>query len=113
MCYMVLAFVRAKDANLPAVHFAENCKDLFGNVKHFYRLGSSDDSGNYAERWQKNGMIAIGWPKLGDLQKCDTRGILDRRMIAERLSHIYYNGNESTSLKATRKSSNPAPNSGS
>ena len=52
----------AKDANLPAVHFAENCKDLFGNVKHFYRLGSSDDSGNYAERWQKNGMIAIGWP---------------------------------------------------
>ena len=89
----------AKDANLPAVHFAENCKDLFGNVKHFYRLGSSDDSGNYAERWQKNGMIAIGWPKLGDLQKCDTRGILDRRMIAERLSHIYYNGNESTSSR--------------
>ncbi len=88
-----------KSVGLPPVYFAEDCIEWFGKLKHFYRLGSSNQDGNYAESWQENGIIAIGWPKLGDLRKCDTQGILDRRMVAERLSRIYYNGNESTSSR--------------
>ena len=89
----------AKAAGLSAVYFAEECNEQFGSVKHFYRLGSSNDKGNYAMHWQEKGIIAIGWRDLGDLREYAKQGVLDRRMIAEQLGRIYYNGNASTSSR--------------
>lgn len=61
-----LAIVCSLLSLLPT-HFQEICYKMFGEIKHFYRLGSSDGDNNYAIDWKNAGIVAVGWPIIGDL----------------------------------------------
>ena len=67
--------------------FSRACLEKFGDIKTFYRLGSSDNDGNkYADEWRKKGIIAIGWPKLGDLKQfANSKNKISEELIKSRL----------------------------
>lgn len=79
-----------KRTNYMSPNFRDICYAMFGEVRHFYRLGSSDDTEHYAERWQEKGIVAIGWKETGDLLNYIKNGTLDRDKLAEALSTYYY-----------------------
>ena len=70
--------------------FQDICYAMFGEIRHFYRLGSSDESEHYAEKWKEKGIVAIGWKETGDLFNYIKNGTLDKDKIAEALSTHYY-----------------------
>ncbi|SFE61332.1 AAA family ATPase [Succiniclasticum ruminis] len=78
-----------KHTELPAPHFGEVCYKMFGNVRHFYRLGSSDDSGNYADEWRSKGLVAIGWNETDDLVEYLKNGSIDKKELATKLASLY------------------------
>ncbi|WP_444337547.1 AAA family ATPase [Phascolarctobacterium succinatutens] len=71
-------------------NFQDICYAMFGEIRHFYRLGSSDESEHYAEKWKEKGIVAIGWKETGDLFNYIKNGTLDKDKIAEALSTHYY-----------------------
>lgn len=84
-----LALIR-KETKLNNTHFGDVCYQLFGDVIHFYRLGSSDDQQNYADRWKSSGIVAIGWNEVGDLIDYVKNGTIDREKLADKLKELYY-----------------------
>lgn len=81
--------------------FQDICYAMFGEIRHFYRLGSSDESKHYAEKWREEGIVAIGWREIGDLLNFIKNGTLDRDKVAEALLLHYYQNDKKT---ASRKS---------
>lgn len=81
--------------------FQDICYAMFGEIRHFYRLGSSDESKHYAEKWREEGIVAIGWREIGDLLNFIKNGALDRDKVAEALLlHYYQNDKKTASRKA-------------
>lgn len=78
-----------KHTDLSAPHFGEVCYKMFGNVRHFYRLGSSDEAGNYADEWRSKGLVAIGWNKTDDLVEYLKNGSIDKNELATKLASLY------------------------
>lgn len=83
----------SKIANLEYRHFFESFHDKFGGLKKFCRLGTSDCEINYAEEWKKNGLIAIGWDAVGDLNEFVIGNDINRKAISESLQGLYYTDN--------------------
>jgi hypothetical protein len=82
-------------------NFQDICYAMFGEIRHFYRLGSSDESEHYADLWQSKGIVAIGWKETGDLFNYIKNGTLDKDKVAEALSmHYYHNDKKTASRKA-------------
>lgn len=82
-------------------HFQDICYAMFGEIRHFYRLGSSDDSEHYSEKWKEKGIVAVGWKETGDLLNYIKNGALDKDKLAEALStHYYQNDRKTASRKA-------------
>lgn len=84
---------------LSAPHFQDVCYSMFGEIKHFYRLGSSDSDNHYADSWITEGIVAIGWPKLGDLTKYLSNGSLNKERITEALTQNYYQTDKRTASR--------------
>lgn len=80
-------------------HFQDICYAMFGEIRHFFRLGSSDDSEHYAEKWKEKGIVAIGWKETGDLLNYIKNGTLDRDKVAEALSTHYYQSDKKTASR--------------
>lgn len=80
-------------------HFQDICYAMFGEIRHFYRLGSSDDSEHYAEKWKEKGIVAIGWKETGDLLNYIKNGTLDKDKVAEALSTHYYQSDKKTASR--------------
>ena len=80
-------------------HFQDICYAMFGEIRHFYRLGSSDDSEHYAEKWKERGIVAIGWKETGDLLNYIKNGTLDKDKVAEALSTHYYQSDKKTASR--------------
>lgn len=79
--------------------FQDICYAMFGEIRHFYRLGSSDESSHYAEKWREKGIVAIGWKETGDLINFVKNGSLDRDKLAEALSMHYYQSDKRTASR--------------
>ena len=95
-----LALIK-KNTSYMSPEFQDICYAMFGEIRHFYRLGSSDESEHYAEKWQEKGIVAIGWKEIGDLLNYVKNGTLDKDKVAEALSiHYYQNDNKTASRKA-------------
>jgi len=61
----------------------------FGNkLKKFYRLDSAIGGQSNLELWQKEGMVAIGWPKVGPLNIPDAKP--DKNSLLEKLQEEDY-----------------------
>lgn len=79
--------------------FANIGYSMFGDVKHFYRLGSSDSTEHYSLVWREKGIVAIGWNKTGDLLNFIKNGVIDREKLAETLAHEYYSDDVKTASR--------------
>ncbi len=73
--------------------FFEAFFGVFGAPIQFIRLGCQDDSVIYAKEWAKDGVVGIGWPKLGDLTTFVKAGIFDRNSVRDSLYDLYYPNN--------------------
>ena len=80
-------------------NFQDICYAMFGEIRHFYRLGSSDESEHYAEKWKEKGIIAIGWKETGDLLNYIKNGSLDRDKVSEALLANYYHSDKKTASR--------------
>ena len=96
-----LALIKKRTGYL-SPHFQDICYAMFGEIRHFYRLGSSDETEHYAEKWKDKGIVAIGWKETGDLINYIRNGALDKDRVAEALSAHYYQNDKKT---ASRKAS--------
>lgn len=85
--------------DLPSSHFQELCYKIFGERRRFYRLGSSDDSTNYAEQWRSSGIVAIGWNDLSDLINYLKNGAVERTSLAAKMESLYYQGDARTASR--------------
>ncbi len=77
-------------AELSAAHFAEVSYDHFGDVRQFYRIGTSDGDGNYFTQWRQKHIVAIGWPKCGSLEEYCSVDSINRKAVADKLHEEYY-----------------------
>ena len=93
-----LALIKNKTSYM-SPHFQSICYSMFGEIRHFYRLGSSDSTNHYAEEWQTTGMVAIGWGKIGDLLNYLKNGSLDREKITQALAQEYYTTDAKTASR--------------
>ncbi len=93
-----LALIR-KETRFNNTHFQDVCYQLFGDVMHFYRLGSSDNRQNYADHWKSLGIIAIGWNEVGELIDYVKNGAIDREKLADKLKELYYTGDAKTASR--------------
>lgn len=73
--------------------------ERIGEPKQFVRLGSSDEKKNYAAEWAKRGIVAIGWPDLGDLSEYVTGESIDRKLLQDKLKELYYPNDERTASR--------------
>ncbi|WP_177241737.1 AAA family ATPase [Selenomonas ruminantium] len=94
-----LALIK-RNLNLLSPDFEEMSHLLFGEIKHFYRLGSSDMNHDYACEWKHLGCVAVGWKNIGDLIEYVNKGTIDISKLAEVLQREYYHDDKRT---ATRK----------
>lgn len=95
-----LALVKKKSGYM-SPNFQDICYEMFGEIRHFYRLCSSDESEHYAEKWKEKGIVAIGWKETGDLLNYIKNGTLDKDKLAEALlTHYYQNNKKTASRKA-------------
>lgn len=61
--------------------------------RRYWRVGTSDNKGNYWNQMKASGYASIGWPDLGDLSAED----IEKKEIAEMLGEAgYYDGNRGT-----------------
>lgn len=74
---------------------------MFGDIRHFYRLGSSDSSEHYSLAWKDKGIVAVGWSKTGDLLNYIKNGAIEREKLSDALLREYYpNDSKTASRKA-------------
>ncbi len=71
--------------------FSDIMNARFGGIKQFLRIGSSDENKGYASEWKQGSVVGIGWPRIGSLEDYkDEDGRMDKEVLSERLSEIYY-----------------------
>lgn len=88
-------------ANMSAAFFSGASYDRFGDIKQFYRLGTSDGTNSYFTDWHKDGVAAIGWPSIGQMDAYLQGNDINRKAISEKLSEVYYpSDNRTASRKA-------------
>lgn len=88
-------------ANMSAAFFSGASYDRFGDIKQFYRLGTSDGTNSYFADWYKDGVAAIGWPNIGQMDAYLQGNDVNRKAISEKLSEVYYpSDNRTASRKA-------------
>ncbi len=79
--------------------FGDICYALFGEVRHFYRLGSTDEAEHYAAKWYDRGIVAIGWKKIGDLLSYVKNGAIDKDKLSDALLAHYYGDDKKTASR--------------
>lgn len=89
----------AKIAKRSNVFFAHAAYDLFGDIKKFCRLGTSDSNGNYAKEWRKKHIVALGWSDLGDIRDYIQGDSVNRNALQEALTSIYYQNDTRTASR--------------
>ena len=70
--------------------FIDVFMEKFGDLIRFIRLGCKDDEKIYAQEWAREGVIGIGWPKLGDLSAYTKDDSLDKDSVKQKLVALYY-----------------------
>jgi len=90
-----LALVK-KASGLSAQYFQEVCYKIFGRIRHFFRLGSSNDAGNYADDWRVRRIVAVGWNDTGDLINYLKDKAIDKTKLTNKMTELYYQSDART-----------------
>lgn len=88
-----------KYAHWTYAEFFAAFSDQFGDVKHFFRLGTSDSEKNYVDEWKQHHIVAVGWRGLGSLDDYVIANDINRKAVAEKLEEIYYQGDARTASR--------------
>lgn len=91
----------AQQASILMPVFAHACGECFGNIKHIYRIGTSNQNRKYFQEWCNKGIAAIGWTEIDSLESYVEEGKINRKRISEQLTKLYYsNDRKMASRKA-------------
>lgn len=71
-----------------------------GDIIQFVRVGTSDDTQNYAAEWNQKSVIGIGWRDIGSLENYVAGEGLDKGAITEALKEKYGYAENVASRKA-------------
>ena len=71
-----------------------------GDILQFVRIGTSDDTQNYASEWNLKSVIGIGFGKIGSLENYTAGDNLDRNSIAEAIKREYGKDDRTAARKA-------------
>lgn len=82
----------ARKANLTMQQFWNVSYALFGEIRSFFRIGTSDKGEDYFSEWKENHIAAIGWSDLGPLDQYVQGETLSKRELREKLQELYYPG---------------------
>ena len=72
--------------------------EAFGYAKKFIRLGTSDDTGSYADEWRWRNIVGVGWRDTGSLNDFVTDK-LNRSALADKLVEKYYQSDTKTASR--------------
>ena len=92
-----------RKANITMQQFCTISYAQFGEVRSFFRIGTSDQGEDYFSEWKENHIAAIGWSDLGPLDQYMQGELLSRRELREKLQELYYPG---VKQLASRKAKN-------
>lgn len=93
-----IAMIR-KYANLSLNSMYHIIEDRFGKPKTFIRIGTSDNTTNYADEWKRRSVVGIGWKDIGSLENYVYGEGLDRKAISEKLQEIYFKNDARTASR--------------
>ena len=93
----------AKLCNLSSIVFGHAIFDLFGDVKQFVRLGTSNDSTKFADDWRSQGIIALGWQSVGTLTHYRQGDSVNHTALQSALQNAYYPNDARTASKKARE----------
>lgn len=88
----------ASDLKIPNAIFAQIAWEIFGDIKHFYRIGTSDKNLNYFSTWRQNQFVGIGWNDVGDLSQYRDKNELFKSMV-----ELYYPSDKRTASRKTNE----------
>lgn len=74
--------------------------ERFGGIIQFIRIGTSDDTQNYAAEWNRKSVVGIGWRDIGSLEDYVAGDGLDKGAIADALKEKYGYAENVASRKA-------------
>ena len=83
--------------------FYDIMKSRFGGVKQFLKLESVDTGVNYANIWEQNSVVGIGYSSVGSLEEMrDEDGTIIKSVLTEKLKETYFaNDDKAASRKAS------------
>ncbi len=64
--------------------------EMFGGIRQFVRLGTSDSRKNYMSEWSRKSVAGIGWRATGSLDDYTVGDSLDKTAVAACLKENYY-----------------------
>lgn len=74
--------------------------ERFGGIIQFVRIGTSDNTKNYATEWNQKSVVGIGWRDIGSLENYIAGEGLDKGAIADALREKYGYAENVASRKA-------------
>ena len=83
--------------------FAVHCYNKFGEVRQFFRIGTSDQGEDYFLEWKENHIAAIGWSDLGPLEQYAESEQLNKRELKGKLEQLYYPGVKQLASRKARE----------
>lgn len=81
-----------RKANITMQQFCTISYAQFGEVRSFFRIGTSNKGEDYFSEWKENHIAAIGWSDLGPLDQYIQGDVLNKRELREKLQELYYPG---------------------
>lgn len=86
-------------ANLTMAIYAHASAELFGEIKTFCRVGTSNDEGNQFDAWINNGLVSIGWNNIGSLENYKKDKEINRKALTSALEAKYYPTDKRTAAR--------------
>ena len=73
------------------VDFYNAFSDRFGYIRHFIRIGTTDNEGNhFAESLRRDGAVGIGWNGIGSLSDYLTGNKINKKALTDALKREYF-----------------------
>lgn len=86
-------------ANLPMATYAHASAELFGDIKTFCRVGTSNEDGNHFDTLISSGLVSIGWNSIGSLENYKKDKEISRKALTTALEAKYYSTDKSTASR--------------
>lgn len=90
-------------AKLSNATFGQASYDRFGDIRQFYRIGTSDNEGSYFSEWFHDAIVAIGWNGIGDLSDYLQGSDINKKALLDKMVELYYKNDNKTASRKTNE----------